>query len=88
VLSIIGFQMNKYTIQVMLEQALGSNDTLTQTLNRAVEYTWQITDELHSKHKKLVYAYEQIRRLEKELNSYKSDAQLDKDLQTIFKKEH
>lgn len=84
----IGTQMNKYTMQVLLEQALGTNETLTQTLNRAVEYNWQITDELHSKHKKLVLAYEQIRRLEKELQSYKQDAQLDKDLQTIFKKEH
>ena len=84
----IGTQMNKYTMQVLLEQALGTNETLTQTLNRAVEYNWQITDELHSKHKKLVSAYEQIRRLEKELQSYKQDAQLDKDLQTIFKKEH
>ena len=84
----IGTQMNKYTMQVILEQALGTNETLTQTLNRAVEYNWQITDELHSKHKKLVLAYDQIRRLEKELQSYKQDAQLDKDLQTIFKKEH
>ena len=84
----IGTQMNKYTMQVLLEQALGTNETLTQTLNRAVEYNWQITDELHSKHKKLVLAYDQIRRLEKELQSYKQDAQLDKDLQTIFKKEH
>ena len=84
----IGTQMNKYTMQVLLEQALGTNETLTQTLNSAVEYNWQITDELHSKHKKLVLAYEQIRRLEKELQSYKQDAQLDKDLQTIFKKEH
>ena len=43
--------MRKYTLETLLENTLNANERLAYTNQRLTDYIWELTDEIHKKHK-------------------------------------
>lgn len=66
--------MRKYTLETLLENALSANERLAYTNQRLTDYIWELTDEIHKKHKSLVRSWQKREEAEQELQEFKKNS--------------
>jgi len=76
--------MRKYTLEILLENALNANERLAYTNQRLTDYIWELTDEIHKKHKSLVRSWQKREEVEQELQEFKKKLQVEKLGEEIF----